>query len=369
MNDNTMKFGNCEKRIAIIALHQCGNTPKKIHSLLKKLPVNERFVFRRLARYRETADVIDRPREGRRCSVRRLNIVHAVRERVHRNPLRKQKRMSAEMGVSTRSMSRILREDLGLGAYRRCVSHMLTPKLKEIRRTRCAALLQRFPGKKYRKILFSDEKIFTIEEKFNRQNDRVYAHNCYEAKENAPRVQRRHHPTSVMVWWGVSYHGVTDIHFCEAGVKTNASVYEKMLEDVVEPLSESLFAGKPWCFQQDSAPAHKAKIIQQWLAAHIPDFTTVDKWASGSPDLNPLDYSLWAKLEETACDRTYTDLESLKASIVRAAREMPLHTVREAIDAWPHRQRARIDASGGHFDYFFAFESSMFPFSNGVLFD
>jgi len=49
-------------------------------------------------------------------------------------------------------------------------------------------------------ILFSDEKIFTIEEKFNRQNDRVYTRSCYEAKEKLPRVQRGHHPPSAMVW-------------------------------------------------------------------------------------------------------------------------------------------------------------------------
>lgn len=62
-----------------------------------------------------------------------------------------------------------------------------------------------------------------------------------------------------MVWLGVSYQGVTPVHFCE-GVKKSAQVYVKMLEDVVEPLRDTLFADTDWIFQQDSAPAHKSRL-------------------------------------------------------------------------------------------------------------
>ncbi len=346
-----MKFELYEKRVAIIALHKCGKSAEEIFHLLKPLSINERFVFRTLQRYRETDDIADRPREGRPRTVRLPNVVHAVRERIRRNPLRKQKRLAVEMNVSKRSMSRILREDLQLGAYRRCVSHLLTARLRKIRADRCKKLLKRFKNNGHRRILFSDEKIFTIEEKINRQNDRVYAKTCYEANEKAPRVTRAHHPPSVMVWWGVSYEGATKIHFCDAGVKTNAAVYEKMLDDVVEPLNRSLFENtEDWCFQQDSAPAHKAKRIQKWLADNVPDFIATNDWPSGSPDLNPLDYSLWSKLEERACARSHRNLDSLKRSIKKAARELPLATIRESIDDWPKRLRLCVKKRGDHFE-------------------
>lgn len=48
-----------------------------------------------------------------------------------------------------------------------------------------------------------------------------------EGKEKIPRVQRRHHPTSVIVWWSVSHQGATELCFCERGVKTGAKVYQK----------------------------------------------------------------------------------------------------------------------------------------------
>ncbi len=87
-----------------------------------------------------------------------------------------------------------------LGAYRRCISHPLTPRLREICRIHFTALLQRFKDKEYQNILFTDEKIFCIQEKLNHQNDRVYARSCYEDREMMPQVTHMPHTPSVMVW-------------------------------------------------------------------------------------------------------------------------------------------------------------------------
>ncbi len=48
------------------------------------------------------------------------------------------------------------------------------------------------------KILFTDEKIFNFEEKFNHQNNHIYAKKCSEAKDKIPRIQSSHrHPTPI----------------------------------------------------------------------------------------------------------------------------------------------------------------------------
>lgn len=82
------------------------------------------------------------------------------------------------MKVSTRSINRILHVDLQSGASRRRVSHLLTKRLKTIRLERCKKLVKRFTKNEHLRILFSNEKIFTTEEEFNRQNDQTYAKNC-----------------------------------------------------------------------------------------------------------------------------------------------------------------------------------------------
>ncbi|CAH1398244.1 unnamed protein product [Nezara viridula] len=98
---------------------------------------------------------------------------------------------------------------------------------------------------------------------------------------------------------------------------------DDILEPVVKPLNDTLFAGSHWGFQQDSAPAHKARSTQQWLQKNIPEFISASYWPSGSTDLNPLDYRLWSRLERNACHRAQPNLQSLKQSLVRAVERFP----------------------------------------------
>jgi hypothetical protein len=98
------------------------------------------------------------------------------------------------------------------------------------------------------------------------------------------------------VWAGVSGEGEAELHFVEMGVKVTAKNYlADIVETIMVPLSKFMFNGQPWTFQQDSTQAHKAKIVQYRLKTAISDFICIDVWPSVSPDLNSLDYVLWAK--------------------------------------------------------------------------
>jgi hypothetical protein len=90
--------------------------------------------------------------------------------------------------------------------------------VKAIRWTTAERLLQWHAKNGHENMLFTDAKFFNIEEQYNHQN-KIYAHTSHEVKENVPRVQRGHHPSYVMIWWGVSHQGVTPLHFCKKGVK------------------------------------------------------------------------------------------------------------------------------------------------------
>ncbi|UYV62984.1 hypothetical protein LAZ67_2002741, partial [Cordylochernes scorpioides] len=105
-----------------------------------------------------------------------------------------------------------------------------------------------------------------------------------------------------------------------------------------------------WIFQQDSAPAHKVKSTQQCLETNVPEFIKANEWPSGSPDLNPLGYSLWAYLEEKVCYKRYHNLDKLNSALVRAMKEIPLEKVRATIDQWPERLRSCVKNKGEHFE-------------------
>jgi len=64
---------------------------------------------------------------------------------------------------------------------------------------------------------------------------------------------------------------------------------EDVLQGVVKPLNTAVFNGQKLVSQQDSAPAHRAKMSQEWLQRCVPAFISTEDRPLGSPDLNPLD--------------------------------------------------------------------------------
>jgi len=74
----------------------------------------------------------------------------------------------------------IIRDDLHVRAHLRSKGH-LTPATKEIRRTRAKRLLQWHAENGQENILFTDEKIFTIEQ-YNNQKNKIYAQTPLEVR-------------------------------------------------------------------------------------------------------------------------------------------------------------------------------------------
>ncbi|QQP56973.1 Transposable element tcb2 transposase [Caligus rogercresseyi] len=129
----------------------------------------------------------------------------------------------------------------------------------------------------------------TLDKKRNRQNDRWI---CREASE-VPMVFRTNNPATVMVLGVISSEGhVMPPHFFEPKQKVNKEVYLEVFSNVVKPWIDTVASGRKYTFQQDSAPAHKAKTVQAWLKENVPHFWDPQTWPSNSPDLNPCDYYL-----------------------------------------------------------------------------
>jgi len=53
-----------------------------------------------------------------------------------------------------------------------------------------------------------------------------------------------------------------------------------------------------YTFQQDGAPAYRARDTVQLLTRETPDFIPPSLWSPNSPDLNPVDYPIWGVLQE-----------------------------------------------------------------------
>jgi len=117
------------------------------------------------------------------------------------------------------------------------------------RQTRAKHLLQWHAKNGRENIPLTDEKIFTIEEQYNNQYNKIYSETSLEVCSEGAGG---HYPSYIMVWLGVSLQGVTPLHFCEKDVKTGARVYQEgVLQGVVKPHNMTVFNGQKWVFQQD----------------------------------------------------------------------------------------------------------------------
>jgi len=100
-----------------------------------------------------------------------------------------------------------------------------------------------------------------------------------------------------MVSVGVSKLGCTDLFFVEPGVKINVVYYcDVLLMHKLLPVVGQI-SGNKFVFQQDSAPAHRACETIELLRQDMPDFISPEQWPRNSPDLNPVDYKIWATMQ------------------------------------------------------------------------
>ena len=84
--------------------------------------------------------------------------------------------------------------------------------------------------------------------------------------------------------------------FIEPGVKINGAYYRDML--LIQILLSVIrqISGNEFVFQQDRAPARHARETIELLRRETPDFILPEQWPPNSPDLNPVDYKIWATM-------------------------------------------------------------------------
>jgi inhibitor of nuclear factor kappa-B kinase subunit alpha len=164
------------------------------------------------------------------------------------------------------------------------------------------------------------------------------------------KVSRTQASVSVMVWAGITRNGKTPLIFVEKGVKINQVVYKEMIEEKMLPWARKHFGKDCWTFQQDSAPAHKAKKVQEFLASECPDFISAQEWPPSSPDLNPMNYAVCNMIEAKVCSKSYRFVDALKRKLKKEWEKLDPETIKNCYDDWWKRLDLCIKAKESHFE-------------------
>lgn len=312
--------------------------------------ISQQYISYTIKRWRETGSIEDRPRLGGPRTARTPQLIQKIRQRFRRKRRRSARKLAENLQTSRSTIQRVIKNDLGFKPYKRQKVHGLSAAQKRERLIRCKRLIRRFTNRRVKSIVFSDEKIFTVEEKLNKQNDRIYAASIEDIPEEIRTVQRFQSPGNFMVWAAISTQGKFPLVFVKPGVKVDKAYYQReILQKIVKPEGKRIFKNQQWTFQQDSAPAHSAKINQSWCNVNLPDFISSSEWPPSSPDLNPLDYAIWGTLEARVNATQHRSLNELKRAVQREWKKLSMGMVCSSIELWRSRLRACVKANGGRF--------------------
>lgn len=296
----------------------------------------------------ETGSTLRRDTHGRRRSIRTPENVQLVRAAVGQSPTRSARRHAVALGISDRSVRRIL-HDLNFHPFKIMMCQELSPADYANRRNLCEQMLAQIPPQAA--FFSSDEAHFHLTGIVNKQNFR------YWAKDNPQIIHERPlHSPKLTVWCAVSQFGVIGPYFFEEeGVTVNSGRYVLMLQNFLQPRMEEIVEeeglGDFW-FQQDGATPHTARIslnvLREMFPGRLVSLRGDVGWPARSPDLSICDFFLWGSLKEKVFKRRPHTLAELRERIIEEVNVIPREMCQRAVQNFRDRLQQCIAANGRH---------------------
>jgi len=136
-------------------------------------------------------------------------------------------------------------------------------------------------------------------------------------------------------WWCLleyqNLDALSELIFLDPGAKINGQYYRDVLQQKLLPAIRRV-SGNMFIFQQDSAPAHRARDTIELLRRSTPDFIAPHMWPPNSPDLNSVDYAIWPIMQQRPCQTRVHDIDQLWHCLITVWCGLEQRAVDDAID-------------------------------------
>lgn len=323
-----------------------------IPDIMAKLSVSRATVFNTKKRLIEFGHVKRKKGSGRTPTVTTPRLLANIKARIKWNPVRLMRQMAKELNVSEFCVRKVVKHKIGAKSLSRTKSFLLTDRLKTLKKERSKKLLSVLK-KKSPVILFTDEKYFTVDQVQNSRTDRyITTLRVKDVPDHIRTIQKSKHPSQLMMFGLIASNGLKmPPVFFKKGFRMGSKEYlTEILERHVLPWVRQNFPDQSEVvLMQDGAPCHTAKSVQKWLSENI-NFWPKEMWPPSSPDLNPLDFSVWAYVQAKAGKRQHPNLEAMKLSVTKVWNGMSPDYIKKTCSKFRPRIEAVIEADGGYID-------------------
>jgi len=187
---------------------------------------------------------------------------HIIRRTAVRSPMSFASKMQSVLlakgaDVSRRTVSRRLVDDFGLKAYKPAKKPRITPAMK-VKRLGFAKKHAKWTVRQWQRVFF--KRIYTVQQFTTGKR--------YVRRPTGKRFEERYitqtvkHPSSVMIWGGMSVNETAGLFCLPPGTTMNGQKHVDLLKDKLEL---HVAVHKCTIFMQDGAPCHRSKTVTHFL--------------------------------------------------------------------------------------------------------
>lgn len=345
----------------LLTLGEClGNANAAVRRYGEKFPLrnvpNLRTFLNVERRLRETGKLEVTNNTGRPRIARTVEDEEQILHIIEQDPTLSTRQLALMTGNSQSTVSRVLREQCLHAFHFRKVQELVPDDLPN-RIEFCQVMLennQRDPHF-FDKIFFTDEATFTRQGVFNTHNSHFYA-------EENPFVVREHnyqHTFKVNVW--AATMGNRFIGFFILPGNLNGDMYLNFLENQLFQILDDvpIEMRNNMIFMHDGAPPHFTRAVRMWLHQKFPNrwigrgADAPIHWPARSPDLNPLDFTVWSYLKSKVYSSEINSVVQLRRRVENECTALMEndHILNRIMVSLRRRLNLCIEENGGHFEH------------------
>lgn len=262
-----------------------------------------------------------------------------------------QRTLSSDLGISSRSIRRILKKN-NFHPYKVQLHQEILPADYEVRRNFCQLLENKFRVEPdfYNLVLWTDESTF-------HNNGFVNGHNYHYYSDINPHVvaeTHRQNRWSINVWGGILGTQIIGPYFFN-GTLTGQIFYDFLDNNLNELLEDvPLIIRRNMWLQLDGAPAHYSLMVRELLDERFQE-RWIGRggpiaWPARSPDLTPLDFFLWGYVKHLVYQEPPTTRADMELRIIQAFGQITPEMLARVLTSFRERIRLCLHNEGAHIE-------------------